>query len=139
MHKNIFGEVYCIDILIRILMKFISPFSEQDCIFYKFLNFKRFLVFERNRKQFSGRHIIGPLFRSEAVGRRLGLAANLALIAWWPNGQRPRRPGGADAARRVGGENRSRRHGLAGARSGGQFLAGMWSETLGEMAGELWG
>jgi hypothetical protein len=55
------------------------------------------------------------------VGRRLGLAAK---------GQWPRRP-----ARRIGGENRVRRCGLIGARPGGQFLAGMWGETLGKWWG----
>jgi hypothetical protein len=41
MHKTILVRSIA-SILIRIVMKFISPFSEQDCIFYKFLNLKLF-------------------------------------------------------------------------------------------------
>jgi hypothetical protein len=45
MHKNIFGWVYCIDILIRILMKFILHFFEISIISYVFIMLKEFLEY----------------------------------------------------------------------------------------------
>jgi hypothetical protein len=91
MHKCIFGQAYCQDLLRRILMKFISYFSEPYCIFYIFLKFIQFFGIIKENENQKPMHSVG-----------LDSAQGLALLAR-PNGYF----GMADPATRRGRDARS--------------------------------